>query len=77
MAAVIIIARCVYRIVSFSGGSNGTLMRHEVWMYVGDSAPMFIVQTMFFFVHAGNVFPKTGVMKDVRLDESYVALNWV
>jgi hypothetical protein len=38
---------------------------------------MFIVQTMFFFVHAGNMFPKTGVMKDVRLDESYIALNRV
>jgi hypothetical protein len=77
VAAVIIIARCVYRIVSFSGGSKGTLMRHEVWMYVGDSAPMFIVQTMFVFVHAGNVFPKGGVMKDIRLDESYIALNRV
>lgn len=77
LAAVIIIARFVYRIVSFSGGSNGTLMRHEVWMYVGDSAPMFIVQTMFLFVHAGNVFPKTRVMKYVRLDESYIALNRV
>jgi hypothetical protein len=77
VAAVIIIARCVYRIVSFSGGSKGTLMKHEVWMYVGDSAPMFIMQTMFLFVHVGNVFPKTGVMKDVRLDESYIALNRV
>jgi hypothetical protein len=77
VAAVIIIARCMYRILSFSSGSNGTLMRHEVWMYVGDLAPMFIVQTMFLFVHAGNVFPKTGVMKDVRLDESYIALNRV
>ena len=75
IAAIIIIARCCYRIVSFAGGSKGTLMSHEVWMYVGDTAPMFVVQTMFLFIHAGNVFPRGGVVKDVELDESYITLN--
>jgi len=77
VAAVIIIARCLYRILSFAGGAKGTLMSHEVWMYVGDSAPMFVVQTMFLFIHAGNVFPKGGLLKDARLDESYISLNRV
>ena len=77
VAAVIIIGRCFYRIGSFSGGSKGTLMSHEVRMCFRDSAPMFIVQTMFLFVHAGNMFPKTGIMKDARLDEGYIALNRV
>ncbi|KAN0106627.1 RTA1 like protein [Hyaloscypha variabilis] len=77
VAATIIIARCCYRVVSFAGGSKGTLMSHEVWMYVGDTAPMFVVQTLFLFIHAGNVFPRGGVQKDLRLDESYITLNRV
>jgi hypothetical protein len=36
---------------------------------------MFVVQTMFLFIHAGNVFPRGGVLKDVMLDESYITLN--
>jgi hypothetical protein len=52
-------------------------MSHEVWMYVGYSAPMFIVQTMFLFIHAGNACPRVGVLKDVMLNESYFNLNQV
>jgi hypothetical protein len=77
VAAAIIIARCCYRIVSFASGPKGALMSHEVWMYVGDSAPMFVVQTMFLFIHAGDVFPRNGARKNVGLDENYITLNRV
>jgi hypothetical protein len=77
VAAFIIIGRCVYRICDFSGGPKGVLMMHEVWMYVGDTAPMFVVQTMFLFIHAGDVFPTCGVVKEARLSESYIPLDRV
>ncbi len=56
-AAVLIIARCVYRVAEFSAGCNGYLMTHEYFMVIGDTAPMFLVQTMVHLVHAGDVFP--------------------
>ena len=52
-------------------------MSHEVWMYVGDTAPMFVVQTMFLFIHAGDVFPRGGVLKNSSSEESYITLNQI
>lgn len=51
-------------------------MTHEVYMYVADTAPMFIVQCMFHIVHAGDVFPD-GVdpKKAALMDESYIGLS--
>ena len=50
VSAFIIIERCVYRICDFSRGPKGILMGHEVWMYVGDTALIFVVQAMFLFM---------------------------
>lgn len=52
-------------------------MTHEVWMYVGDTAPMFVVQAMFLSIHAGDVFPRGGVVKVASLSESYIPLDRV
>jgi hypothetical protein len=72
-AAVVIIQRCVYRVVEFSQGQDGYLMTHEVFMLLGDTAPMFFVQAVFHFIHAGDVFPKGGIgNKDS--EESYITL---
>jgi hypothetical protein len=64
-------------IVNSAGGAKGTLMSREVWVCVGYSAPMFVVQTMFLFIHAGNACPRGGVLKDDMLNESYFNLNQV
>jgi hypothetical protein len=71
-AAVVIIERCVYRVIEFGQGQDGYLMTHEVFMFIGDAAPMFFVQAVFHLIHAGDVFPKGGVGKD--LEESYITL---
>lgn len=55
-AAIIIILRCVYRIIEFAQGNDGYLVSHEIFMYIFDAIPMFLVQVMFHFVHAGDVF---------------------
>jgi hypothetical protein len=74
-AAVIIILRCVYRIVEFAQGNSGYLASHEIYMYIFDAVPMCIVQLMFHFVHAGNVFP-SGLGESMQQDNgSWVALN--
>ncbi|KAH8598859.1 RTA1 like protein-domain-containing protein [Bisporella sp. PMI_857] len=55
-ASAIIILRCVFRVIEFSQGNDGYLVTHEVFVYIFDALPMFIVQAMF-HVHAGDVFP--------------------
>ncbi|KAH6976659.1 RTA1 like protein-domain-containing protein [Ilyonectria destructans] len=77
VAAVIIIARCVYRMIEVGGGHDGYLMTHEWVMYVFDGAPMLVVQALFHFVHAGDVFGSGGAVKQEGLDEDYIALSGV
>ncbi|CAD0046218.1 unnamed protein product [Aureobasidium pullulans] len=61
-AAVLIIIRATYRIIEFSETEVfvGTLMRREGYAYVLDAVPMFVLQTMFSVVHAGQVLPRKG-----------------
>ncbi|PVH86718.1 RTA1 like protein [Cadophora sp. DSE1049] len=56
-AAAIIILRCIFRVIEFGQGHSGYLATHEVYMYIFDALPMFLVQAMFHLVHAGDVMP--------------------
>lgn len=72
-AAVIIILRCVFRILEFSQGHDGYLASHEVYMYLFDTAPMFAVQVMFHLVHAADVFG-LGTLGKLADNESCIDL---
>jgi len=74
-AAVIIILRCVYRVFEFAQGNDGYLSTHEVYMYLFDSTPMLLVQMMFHFVHAGDVFPHGIDPAKTGDNESYINLQ--
>jgi len=63
----------VYRVAEFASGREGYLMTHEWCGYAGDTAPMFIVQIAFHFVHAGDVFARGQVSKGD--EESYINLT--
>ncbi|EKD17673.1 uncharacterized protein L3040_003555 [Drepanopeziza brunnea f. sp. 'multigermtubi'] len=60
-AAAIIIFRCVFRIIEFSQGDDGALMKKEWYIYAGDFAPMLFVQCAFHWMHTQDVFPPGGV----------------
>ncbi|KAH6674771.1 RTA1 like protein-domain-containing protein [Halenospora varia] len=79
IAAGLIIGRCLFRVVEFGMGMDGVLMSKEVFMYLGDTAPMLAVQVMFHGVHAGDVFTSEFVQtkgKGMGMEsESYVPLN--
>lgn len=66
-AAVIIILRCVFRVIEFAQGHSGYLVSHEIYMYIFDAAPMLIVQIMMHFVYAAEIF---GVGRHSRLGKS-------
>ncbi|KAJ5475367.1 hypothetical protein N7539_008433 [Penicillium diatomitis] len=74
VSAVIIIFRCVFRIFEFAGGTKGSISTHEVYMYLFDAAPMFLVQLLFHFVHAGDVFPTHIAASAFADDGSYINL---
>lgn len=75
IAAVLIILRCIYRVAELAMGSDGFLMGHEVFMYVADAGPMFLVQAMFNVIHAGDVFPEIFVTGKLADSESYINLQ--
>jgi hypothetical protein len=56
----LIIVRCLYRIIEFCQGNDGYLMKHEAFMYVFDTIPMFAVQAVFHFYHPGKVLGSRG-----------------
>lgn len=73
-AAMIIILRCVFRMVEFSQGHDGYLVSHEVYMYVFDTIPMLAVQVMFHFVYASDVFG-SGAMSKLVDNDSCIDLS--
>lgn len=62
-AAVVIILRCVFRIVEFAQGHSGHLASHEAYMYLFDTLPMLGVQVMFHFIRANSVFGRGNLGK--------------
>ncbi|KAH7377420.1 RTA1 like protein-domain-containing protein [Cadophora sp. MPI-SDFR-AT-0126] len=72
-AAAIIILRCVFRVIEFGQGHSGYLAAHEVYMYIFDAVPMFLVQALFHLVHAGDVIPANIVME--KLDDNISDAN--
>jgi phosphoglycerol transferase MdoB-like AlkP superfamily enzyme len=54
--SAIIILRCIFRVIEFAQGHDGSLASNELYMYIFDTIPMFIVQSSFHVIHAGNVF---------------------
>lgn len=53
-AAIVIVLRCVFRIVEFGQGSQGWLFGREVFLYMCDALPMVVVQGGFGFFWAGD-----------------------
>ncbi|RAQ42116.1 RTA1 like protein [Aspergillus flavus] len=64
----LIIVRCLFRIVEFCQGNAGYLASHEVFMYVFDTLLMFVVQTVFHFLHPANVL-RERAYREVEMRE--------
>ncbi|KAE8150469.1 RTA1 like protein-domain-containing protein [Aspergillus avenaceus] len=56
--SALIIIRCLYRVVEFCQGNAGYLIGHEIYMYVLDTIPMFIVQSVFHYWHPGKILSR-------------------
>jgi hypothetical protein len=60
---VIILVRCIYRVVEYEEGRGGELQSKEVYYYVFDATLMFIVPVIF------SVFPPGQIIGQVRKGE--------
>lgn len=61
-AAVLIIARCVFRVIEFTSDSTSGVRKNEIYAYCFDAAPMLLVQSVFHIYHGGMVIPLGGVL---------------
>ncbi|KAJ0414022.1 RTA1 like protein-domain-containing protein [Aspergillus carlsbadensis] len=68
LVSALIIVRCLYRVVEFVQGYDGYLMGHEVYLYVFDAIPMFVVQAIFHRYHPAKVLPQKGSFAGVETE---------
>ncbi|KAK0483248.1 RTA-like protein [Armillaria novae-zelandiae] len=53
-ASTLIMVRSIFRVVEYAGGSDGYLLRREVWLYVFDSVLMVGVVALFDVYHPSD-----------------------
>jgi hypothetical protein len=58
ISSLCILIRSVFRVVEFTGGIDGPLMRSEVYLYVFDAALMLGVLVNLNIVHPGDIIGK-------------------
>lgn len=76
VASVVILGRCVFRVIEFAQGHNGEIESNELLVYLFDALPMAAVQILFHFMHAGDVFQDQACFTEIE-DETELPLNRV
>lgn len=69
-ASALILVRSVFRVAEFLGGSDGTLMTHEAYLYIFDSVLMFGAMVVFNVVHPGNLIGGKQYSDEMQLSDS-------
>ncbi|KAI1279469.1 RTA1-domain-containing protein [Xylaria sp. FL0933] len=55
LVTVLIIVRSIVRTIEYLQGDGGTVMSHEVFIYVFDAAPMWLVMATYLVLHPGRL----------------------
>ena len=63
-ASIFILIRSMFRVIEFSGGNDGVLLRNEVFLYVFDAVLMTGVVVAFNVVHPGAVIGREKRRRD-------------
>ncbi|KAL5042088.1 hypothetical protein BDW71DRAFT_200876 [Aspergillus fruticulosus] len=64
VASMLIMVRCVYRVIEYIQGQEGPLMGHEAYSYVFDALLMFLVVVLFAILHPSQAVPPPGSKAD-------------
>jgi hypothetical protein len=54
-ASILIMIRSVYRVIEYAAGRNGSLMKHEIFLYILDAVLMLCVMGLFNWRHPSEV----------------------
>jgi len=54
-ASILIFVRSIFRVIEFSGGNDGFLMRREVFLYIFEGLFMLGVMVSFNIIHPGEI----------------------
>ncbi|KAJ9295543.1 hypothetical protein DTO271G3_5999 [Paecilomyces variotii] len=56
ITSILILVRCIVRVVEYLQGVSGYIMTHEVFIYVFDFLLMFIVMVIFNIIHPSGIY---------------------
>ena len=66
-ASTLILIRSVFRVIEFSGGNDGVLLRDEVFLYLFDAVLMTGVMVVFNVVHPGMIIGRKAHGGAIRM----------
>jgi hypothetical protein len=69
IASTLILIRSVFRVIEFSGGNDGILLRREAFLYGFDALLMIGVMVVFNFLHPGQVLAGRAPGNAIRLGD--------
>ncbi|TVY64945.1 Protein RTA1 [Fusarium oxysporum f. sp. cubense] len=55
IASLLILVRCLYRVIEYMQGPDGSIISNETYVYVFDAVPMFIMMITFHYYHPSEV----------------------
>lgn len=61
LATFLILVRSVFRIAEYVLGTNGTLLGHEVYLYIFDATLVFIVMVIFNIWHPSKIISRKSI----------------
>ena len=69
VASTMILIRSVFRVIEFSGGNDGVLLRNEVFLYIFDAVLMLGVMLAFNAAHPGMIIGRKAPGPSIRMEE--------
>jgi len=67
-AGCLILIRSIFRVAEFVGGTDGTIMTHEAYIYIFDGVLMLGALVIFNVVHPGAIIGRKAASEGIRLD---------
>jgi hypothetical protein len=65
-ASILILVRSVFRLIEYAQGNNGYLISHEVFMYIFDSALMFLTMVAMNICHPSMILVGSEKERDAE-----------
>jgi len=67
-ASMLILIRSVFRVIEYSMGNNGFLLKREVFLYIFDSVLMLATMVVLNAIHPGEIISKHNEKSDSPID---------